>query len=169
MSKSKARYEPSELDLEGAPRAFHYELQMFRLYMQFLELLRNPYSILFNRCIYNAVLEGVLLHVRNLLEFFTGNQPAKGSFDEDSIRAGHFVGKSNKNQDCWWSSSKLRYTKSRKTDINKSLSHLTFTRIREKYKWDDLPKIRAEIEAAYTEFLQLLPQEDRAEWPAPES
>jgi hypothetical protein len=128
------------------------------------ECFKSPCSIFLNDSLRSAILETVLLHARNLLEFFTGDQPIIGRLDEDSIRAGHFVKGST-----WWKSSKLSHTKSRKTDINKSLSHLTFKRIKENYKWDDLPKIKGEIEASYIEFLNLLPDEDRAKWPPPEN
>jgi hypothetical protein len=162
--KNKKPYEPAEDERQGAPRAFGYELQMFLGTVQMLGCLENPCSIFVNKCLQNSILETVLLHARNLLEFFTGGQPLKGNFDEDSIRAGYFISKPQNNQVGWWQSDKLSHTKLRKNDINKSLSHLTFERIKGNYKWDDLLKIKEEIESAYNEFLQLLPDEDRAKW-----
>lgn len=145
-------YQPSKCERQGAPGAFRYELQMFRFSTQLCELFKDPHSLLFNKYIHDAVLEAALLHARNLLDFFTGKPSLK-----DDIVASHFVG----------NPLGLPYLESIRNDINKSLSHLTYTRIGAEYKWD-LPKIRDEIEAAYNEFLQLLPQKDRAKWPPPE-
>jgi len=171
MCEKKSKKHPYELTIKeryGAPKTFEYEMQMFCWSIQMFEYLKNPCSILLNDGIRNSILETSLLHVRNLLEFFTGDRPMKGNLDEDSIRAGYFVDEPHK-KGGWWKSSNLSYTQSRKTNINKSLSHLTFKRIKENYKWDDLPKIKEEIEKAYTEFLKLLPQEDRAKWPSSEN
>ena len=151
-------YRPTINELKGAPRAFIYELQMFLRYVQIFECFKSPCPILLNESLRNAILEAILLHTRNLLDFFIGKQPKQGKLDEDSIRAGYFV-----NKECWWQSDKLSYTKSRKNDINQSLSHITFKRIEGKYEWD-LLKIKEEIEAAYNEFLLLLPVKDRVKW-----
>lgn len=158
--KEKKHYKPTKLELEGAPRAFIYELQMLHFSIQLYELFKDPRSLLFNQYIPNVVLEAALLHARNLLDFFVGGQPKEGNLDKDSIRAGYFVGKNG-----WWRSSKLPYLKVRKKDINESLSHLTFSRIKNKdrYHWN-LPKIKKEIDDAYAEFLQLLPQNERGKW-----
>jgi len=145
-------YAPSECEREGAPRAFKYELQMFRWCVQMFECFKNPCSILLNDGIRNSILETALLHTRNLLDFFAGKPSLK-----DDIIATHFVG----------NPLKLPYLESLREDINKSLSHLTYTRIRADYRWE-LPKIKDEIEAAYTEFIKLLPEKDRAKWPSPE-
>jgi len=162
--KKKQPYKPTKPELDGAPRAFIYELQMLHFSVQLLELFKDQRWVLFNKCIHDAVLEAALLHARNLLEFFTGDRPLKGNLNEDSIRAGYFIKESHKNQKGCWKSDKLSHTKSRKNDINKSLSHLTFKRIKEDYKWDDLPKIKEEIEEAYDEFIQLLPENKQNEW-----
>jgi hypothetical protein len=88
--------------------------------------------------------------------------------NNDDICAGHFIGEFAKNRaGNWWRSCKLPYLKSQKAAINKSLSHLTYERIGADYEWD-LAKIKDEIEAAYAEFYQLLPQEEQAKWPTPE-
>jgi len=150
-------YEPSQCERQGAPRAFKYELEMLRF-------AASKYSNAQDKLLRNALVECALLHARNLLDFFWRKQPPKN----DDICAAHFVGKSAKRKSAdWWRSCKLPYLKSHKTTINKSLSHLTYERIGAEYKWD-LAKIKDEIEAAYTEFLQLLPQEDQAKWPPPE-
>ena len=137
-------YKPTNPELNGAPRAVEYELQMF-LYSveccQHLTLQRK------------AVIETALLHARNLLDFFTGKPSRK-----NDILAYHFVGKPLK----------LPYLESLRDDINKSLTHLTYSRLTpgQKYEWDLAP-IKDEIEAAYTEFLKLLPKEDRVKWLPP--
>lgn len=101
-----------------------------------------------------------MLHARNLLDFFIGVQPMVGNLDEDSIRAGYFVGKNS-----WWTSSKLPCLKDRKKDINKSLTHLTYSRIKSKqsYQWN-IQEIKKEIDDAYAEFLKLLPEKERGRW-----
>ena len=145
-------YEPSDCERKGAPRAFKYELEMLRFAIE-------EYSRVQGQT--NALLECALLHARNLLDFFYRKRPPK----DDDICAGHFVDKSIKGKSGnWWRSCNLPYLKSKKTIINKSLSHLTYDRIGAEYKWD-LVKIKDEIEAAYAEFFQLLPQEEQAKWP----
>jgi hypothetical protein len=153
MTNDKKYYKPTEVELNGAPKAFLYEFQMFRSSVQ--NCMQNHSKV---------ALETALLHVRNLFDFFVGGHPTKGSWNEDNICAGYFIDDRYKNKEGWWESSKLLYTLSRKDDINKSLSHLTFSRIKENYKWDDLPKIKEEIETAYTEFIQLLPKEEMGKW-----
>ncbi len=134
---------------DGAARALHYELEAFRASAKhFMDLQARV----------NGALENTLLHARNLLDFFTGSRPYKGAWDESDIRAGYFVhGKD------WWKSSELPYLRAQKANINKSLSHLTFDRIEEDYKWN-VAQIMQEIEAAYAEFLGRLPLEERPEW-----
>jgi len=142
-------YEPSQCERQGAPRAFKYELEMLRFAVVEHSKVQEQS---------NALLESALLHARNLLDFFGQKQPPKS----DDICAGHFVKAAN-----WWRSRRLPYLESQKGAINKSLSHLTYERIGAKYEWD-LPKIKDEVEAAYTEFLRLLPEEDRTKWPPAE-
>ncbi len=150
--KMSTPYQPSEHERQGAPEAFKYELEMFS-YAE--EQLSNAQGDL-----RNAMIECALLHARNLLDFFTGNQPMMAKIDESSIRAGHFV-----EGNIWWKSSKLSHLQKRKKDINKALSHLTYDRIGAEYNWNDLSKFREEVEAAYSEFCQLLPCEAPAKWP----
>jgi len=112
----------------------------------------NGYDIL------NAFLEGALLHLRNLYDFFCGLETEK-----DDIRASHFVPRAT--GQLRWTSSKLDTVKSLIPTINKSLSHLTYTRISRKPKWP-LKKLAQEIEYAYAEFKSLLPDSERGQWPS---
>ena len=149
-------YEPSECERSGAPRAFEYELKMLRFAIEEHSRVQGQTD---------ALLECALLHTRNLLEFFYQKQPP----ENDNICAGHFVGEFAKNKTGnWWKSCRLPYLKSQKVAINKSLSHLTYERIGAEYKWD-LAKIKHEVETAYSEFFNLLPEEDRAKWLPPEA
>lgn len=163
----KQPYEPTNDELSGSPRAFEYELQMFRWCVQMLELSKNLCTVLVNDYLRDSVIEAALLHARDLLDFFTGDQPMKGDLNEDSIRAGHFLRESCDNRDGRWEMLDLPRTKSRKSDINKSLSHLTFARVQGHHNWDDLPKIKDEIEVIYSTFLRRLPEGNRGKWPAP--
>ena len=142
-------YQPVEYERENAPEAFKYELGMFRLAITRRSNEQNKQD----KFISNALLECALLHARNLLEFFTG----KISHKNDNIIASHFVDKPPK----------LPYLESLRNDINKRLSHLTYTRVKAGKEWD-LPKISDEIEAAHAEFLNFLPEEDRSKWLEPE-
>lgn len=152
-------YEPSHCELEGAPEAFKYELDMLRFAVR-------EHSNAKEEMIRKAMLECTLPHARNLLDFFWRKQPPKN----DNICAGHFVGKSTKKKTGdWWRSCKLPYLKLHKTAINKSLSHSTYERIGAEHIQWEFAKIKDEIEAAYAEFYQLLPQGDRAKWPPPET
>lgn len=158
--KRKNFYQPTQSERAGAPRAFIYELNMFHFSVQLCEFFRYPCSTLLNSNIHNVALEAALLHARNLLDFFIGVQPMVGDLDEDSIRAGYFVGKNS-----WWTSSKLPRLKDRKKDINKGLSHLTYSRIKNKqrYRWN-MQEIKKEIDDAHAEFLKLLPEKERGKW-----
>lgn len=147
--KEQVPHKPTRQQLNGASRAFHYELDAFHASAKHLKDLQARV---------NEALESTLLHARTLLDFFTGNHPNEGAWDKSDIRAGYFV---HGNE--WWKSSKLPYLDTQKPNINKSLSHLTFERIEEDYKWD-VARIMQEIEAAYAEFLERLALEERPEW-----
>jgi len=152
--KMSTPYQPSETERQGAPEAFKYEMEMFCYSEGHLSNAQgNPRK---------AMIECALLHARNLLDFFTGNQPMMGRIDQKTIRAGHFI-----KENTWWKSDKLPNLQKRKKDINKALSHLSYDRIGAGYRWNDLPKIREEIKSAYAEFHKLLPEEERTKWPEP--
>ena len=128
-------------ELDGAPRAFLYELTMLHNYVQAyrdIELLRN------------AVLESALVHTRNLLDFFNSKPIPK-----NDILACHFVD----------DPPRLTYVEGLKNDINKSLSHLTYSRVEpgKEYVWE-LDKVQKEIDDAHAKFIQLLPKNKQAEW-----
>jgi hypothetical protein len=103
----------------------------------------------------NVILESALIHARNLLDFFCGKESQK-----DDIIAGHFVRNPDETP---WTSAKLAFLSSCKTDINKALSHLTYKRVEFKPTWQ-ITRIRQEIEDAYADFTALLPANDREKW-----
>ena len=155
MSKGKSRknYVPNHVEKLEAPKSFLYELNMFRNAIDAHNLnWRNPsVQVIFD----NVTLESLLLHARNLFDFFNG-----GATDKDDMRAFHFIkGKE------FWQSSKLQYLKTVRPEINKHLSHLTYSRVSRKPRWK-WRKIAQEIEEAYKEFLEALPDEDVPQWRA---
>ena len=147
-------YKPSREELDGAPSKFRYELWMFRESLALLNRMPQPP----NKVLYNVYMEVVLLHARNLLDFFTGKESEK-----DDIRASHFVSSGEHPQEGRWASSLMPYLSEHKDDINKHLSHLTYRRVVEKPEWN-WRKIGEEIEAAYQEFLDRLPNTNRMVW-----
>jgi hypothetical protein len=58
-------YQPSDCEREGAPRAFEYELKMLRFAIAIEE-----HSKAQKQFLKNALVECVLLHARNILDFF---------------------------------------------------------------------------------------------------
>ncbi|MDP8218795.1 MAG: hypothetical protein P9M03_08725 [Candidatus Theseobacter exili] len=147
----KSDYIPDAIELQGAPDLFLYELRMFRVAM---DALTTP-SVQGNTTLSNVVLEAALIHARNLYDFFLSKKSPK-----DNIIAGHFVSNADGTP---WKSSKLTFIASCKGDINKALSHLTYTRVKFKPTWN-LNLIRGNIEDAYTEFLDLFPIAERHKW-----
>lgn len=154
MSKKKNKYyKPDAQELSEAPKKFLYELNMFRAAVNANIGLPQSSKKIDRNILLNATLESVLLHARNLLDFFC-REPWK-----DDIRAFHFLPK----QDALWKSSKLAYLSSIRNDINKHLSHLTYKRVAKKAEWD-LVRISKEIEEAFKEFLAILPEKERENW-----
>lgn len=148
-----AKYRPSAIELQGAPDPFLYELRMFRIAT---DALADP-SVQSNPALKNVIIESVLIHARNLHDFFSGNESSN-----DDMIAGHFVRKPNGTA---WKSSKLTFIASCKGDINKALSHLTYTRVKFKPAWD-IDRIRQDVEKAYVEFLAFLPVTESPKWQA---
>jgi len=153
LESKKARkiYEPSSNEIELAPKAFQYEFVMFGFACVLPKILAGNSEIPKDG-VQNITIELALLHARNIFDFFCG-EPWR-----DNIHVSHFVPQNAK-----WRSTKLQYLRERKQDINKALSHLTYTRILKKPTWD-IYRIRDEIVAAYNEFLAILPLEERDKW-----
>ena len=148
---ARTPYTPTDAELKQAPRRVLYELGMF-----FAALEANKGVDKNNEeALYNATLESALLHARNLLDFFTGNPT-----DKDDIQAGHFIAAPGGG---WWKSSKLGFLSLLRDDLNYSISHLTYRRTRGKPVWD-LARIAGEIQAAFNEFLGLLPKHEQSKW-----
>ena len=157
MAKKKNRnpYKPKNIELKGAPSKFYYEYDMFIMATEANSKLRHDHPDI-QSMINNVTLESLLVHARNLLDFFCGN-----TTDADDIRAFHFIPGSPP-----WRSSKLSYLSSLKKDINKYLSHLTYSRvIKKKPNWN-WGRIRKEVEAAHEEFIKKLPDSEKANWRA---
>jgi hypothetical protein len=96
--------------------------------------------------LFRALLESALVHARNLLDFFFGvHSPC------DDVLACHVVSGYPA------PSAALKYLASCKSDINKTLSHLTYSRVVRKRSWP-FHRFRFDIEKAYADFLALLPE-----------
>lgn len=152
---AKPWYVPNEAELAGAHKPFLYELVMFRWTIdRRIDLDDNRKNSLLRR----PLLESALVHARILLNFFDRD----GSAD-DEILAAHFVKQADRQV---WNPSALKHLRARRSDINKALSHLTYTRVTSKPEWttEELKGLRQEVEAAYLEFLDALPLAERARW-----
>lgn len=147
-------YIPSEAELAGAPQPFLYELRMFR---ETTDVFIEHSPLITDLTLKRVFLESALVHARNLLDFFTCEPSSK-----DDILAVHFLTPADERQ---WRPSGLAHLASRRDDINKALSHLTYTRVNNKPAWP-FGQIRVEIEQAYGEFLEELPETDRPKWQA---
>jgi hypothetical protein len=101
----------------------------------------------------NATLESLLVHVRNLFDFFYGGETVK-----DDMRAFHFV-----RGGMLWQAPKSAYLERMRPRINKHLSHLTYSRVLTKPSWN-LMQIQAETEKANKKFLDALPDEEVDQW-----
>jgi hypothetical protein len=148
-------YLPNKNELKDAPPRVLYELKMFHASVhkcQSVDVDTNP-------ALYNISLEATLLHARNLLDFFCGNETRK-----DDIRAAHFISKNKLPAgDNWWKSNKLGYLNSRRDDLNYSISHLTYRRVSGKPSWN-VETISKEIKEAFDEFLSYLPNNEQVVW-----
>ncbi len=151
---TKTTYCPSANELRESPKLFLYELMMFRFATDSL----TDSSIDSNVLLKNVMIESALIHLRNLYEFFCGKESSK-----DNIIAGHFIEK--KPDGTAWKSPALPFIASCKDRINKSLSHLTYTRVKGKTCWR-FKRIRQDIEFAYSEFFSLLPISEHSKWQA---
>ena len=145
----KTAYSPAADESKAASAKFRYELLMFR---HAHDLLNTIPAI---DATYNITLEAALLHLRNLYDFFC-SPPTH----QDDIQARHFT-----THPLTTIHSCLSAVAARQDDINKSLSHLTYTRTKKKPSWN-MDAFREEIENAYQAFLALVPADERSEWPA---
>lgn len=152
--KNKQNYIPTSDEKCGAPSQFLYEFNMFKLAVKAHINLASRYPAI-QEILKNVTLESLLVHARNLIDFFFGPP-----IEKDDIRAFHFI-----KGDRLWHPSKSEYLKNIRLDIHKNLSHLTYSRVSKKPIWD-WGKIEAEIDEAYKEFLEALPDAAVAEWKA---
>jgi hypothetical protein len=157
MSKErqmKKYYIPKPVQKRDAPRNYFYELSMFRhMLIACVNLARqhSQSSEIFK----NATLESLLVHVRNLFDFFYG-----GETDKDDMRAFHFV-----KGGMLWQAPKAAYLEKMRPKINKHLSHLTYSRVLMTPSWN-LMQMAAEIEEANKKFLEALPAVEADRWKA---
>jgi hypothetical protein len=151
---AKPVFVPNATELAGARGPFLYELEMLRLTTD-LFIVQSP--VLADPTLKRALLESALVHARNLLDFFTLDPSPS-----DDILAAHFIAQPDGSS---WKPTGLTHLASRRGDINKALSHLTYTRVVHKPGWP-FYRIRSEIETAYTEFIAALPESDRTGWQA---
>jgi hypothetical protein len=152
MSKKKP-YTPTNDEIQKAPPRVFYELKMFRGAAEKVMELGKPNDPV----LYNAALESALLHARNLLDFFTG-EPT----DKDDIHAAHFIN-TPKDKENRWTSAKMPLLMAQRTDLNYSISHLTYRRTKRKPEWD-IPAIRHEVLAAFDDFKNKLPKDKKSAW-----
>ena len=151
VKKSKQNYMPTDDEKKIAPVMFRYELTTFWHALDIHINLSGEYATI-GKAVHNETLESLLIHTRNLFDFFYGPE-----IPNDDIRAFHFIEKS-----VLWRPSKSEYLEEIKPSINKHLTHLTYSRIQGK-EWD-WKKIALEINEAYKEFLEALPYEEVGNW-----
>jgi hypothetical protein len=142
-------YEPTRSELDSARQHFAYELDMLRAVTDMLRDRPDPMAL------HNALLESALVHARNLHDFFIHQQS-----DGDDVLALHYVADQSLR-----TRPALTYVRSCQQPINKALSHLTYHRTVKKPLWR-LSVMRNEIETAYSQFLEALPEDERENWPA---
>ncbi len=98
----------------------------------------------------NALLEGFLLHARNLIHFLWGRDK------QDDVLASHFF-----NDKRFWENHRpqmSQFLTDQLLKINKRLTHLTYARLKIDQHWD-MPKISKEIEQCLDKFLRSVPPE----------
>ncbi len=144
----KRDYVPSADDNNSAPTLFAYEMQMFR---GTTDRILSWIPACNDGIVFRALLEAALVHARNLLDFFMGIPSP-----DDDILACHVVNN-------YAPPSQLKYLASCRSDINKTLSHLTYSRVPRKRSWP-LGRFRRAVEMAYIDFLALLPETERTKW-----
>ena len=97
----------------------------------------------------NLVLEGFLLHARVLRDFLVKKNPKL-----DDVLAEHFL------EEPLPYLGPLPYLEEHRERLNKLLAHLTYTRREYEKRWD-VAKIHTEIDRAWREFLDVLPEKTR--------
>jgi hypothetical protein len=128
----------------------HYRYEATELYLQGRRVRARDVP---DQLAFNAALEGALVHVRVLSEFFYKNPPEDPE-KNDTVTAGHYVGTE-------WHPREPVLNKDEYDDINAQLSHLAGRRLKG-YDWvDALPKFMDSVAAAHTEFLRAIPSERR--------
>jgi len=100
-------------------------------------------------------IEGVLLHFRNLIEFFFTGKPERN----DLVLAHHFTGNAPQNLPAW--------AKTYEQRCNELLAHLTYRRSNHyrqnnEHHWPDIADKCRLMDNTITEFLNFLPSERKA-------
>lgn len=107
-------------------------------------------------CISTAVLDSLLIHARNLHDFFCRQATRKGD-----VTVGHLLPVQHAN----WHPSGMDTLATSIDSINKLFTHLTYERIDRDVSWH-ANRLREEIDAAFEQFLALLPESERDFWQA---
>ncbi len=103
-----------------------------------------------NGDVHNALLEGTLLHARNLLDFLGPWKHLKDDIVPEDFVAG-------------WDPSHLHVADATRTAINKHLAHLTWTRVHEgKVMWE-FPGVAAAVFEAFGKFVEHCEANDAAQ------
>jgi hypothetical protein len=111
-----------------------------------------------HKYLYSIYTDSLLIHARNLYHFFSGNKTRKGD-----IVAADLVTDADGTP---WKTSGLSFLRSCVDDISKFRGHLTSIRNERDRRWSDsvVRRIRSEIEAAWLEFVMLIPESERKQW-----
>lgn len=146
--KIKKKFIPSEHELKLAVRDIKYEYNWFN--WCFTQLISPTIRLENHQTIF---IELLLLHCRNLLDFFVNDLK-----EQDDVLAIHYIDQ----PDAWlrnkWN--QMPYLKINRNNINKFLSHLTYSRIYIKMVWEYV-QIHQEINFKWNEFLDIIPNEKR--------
>ena len=151
--KNKQNYNPTDDERKGALDVFRYELSMFWHALDIHTNITGKYSAI-QKTVHNETLESLLVHTRNLYDFFYGS-----ATKEDDIRAFHFIEGGQQS----WRPAIPEYLRTIQPRINKYLSHLTYSRISKRATWDWM-RIATEINNTYEEFIEALPAAEVAQW-----
>jgi hypothetical protein len=109
-----------------------------------------------NRCLYEAVLDSLLVHARSLHDFFKGPVKFQTDVKAQQLLAPHLSD---------WEPSGLDAISSTIRDINKFLGHLSWDRLDRDAAWP-VTGILTELDSAFDQFVAQLPVDEQASWRA---
>ena len=103
----------------------------------------------------NLAMEGFLLHLRNLRDFFYSTSE---SSKPDDVLAEDYVSS--------WDTDRpplAQVIAEKRERLNRQLAHLSYSRLRFQKSWGNLDEMRGEIMKTANSFLEVLP-EDKRDW-----